>query len=293
VQAGGAFIDDGGFAITIGQALVHDVALDTPSVTPDGGLTKSNTGTLTLSGVNTYTGATIIKAGTLSLTSTGSISDSGNLVVGDAGSSGAVLDVTAKTGGFTIGSSQKLSGIGKVDANDGANKHTVSLAGGAIHAVGNSTAHAGVGKQTIDGNLTYGAGSIFEWNLNGNTADSGDRGIAGGYDAVDGTGALTVDATENTGTVFRIVLGSGVDLANGFWATPHTTHTWSNIFSGFSGLTGGFDNSNIEVTGQTTDGIGSFTINGTSLTWTAVPEPTSALAGILLGAGLLCRRRSA
>lgn len=33
------------------------------------------------------------------------------------------------------------------------------------------------------------------------------------------------------------------------------------------------------------------TINGTSLTWTAVPEPTTAFAGILLGAGLLRRRR--
>ena len=35
----------------------------------------------------------------------------------------------------------------------------------------------------------------------------------------------------------------------------------------------------------------SFTNSGTTLTWTAVPEPTSALAGLLLGAGLLRRRR--
>ena len=38
---------------------------------------------------------------------------------------------------------------------------------------------------------------------------------------------------------------------------------------------------------------GSFAINGSSLTWTAVPEPSSALAGLLVGAGLLRRRRKA
>jgi MYXO-CTERM domain-containing protein len=36
---------------------------------------------------------------------------------------------------------------------------------------------------------------------------------------------------------------------------------------------------------------GTFTITGSTLNWTAVPEPTSALAGLLLGAGLLRRRR--
>jgi uncharacterized protein (TIGR03382 family) len=36
---------------------------------------------------------------------------------------------------------------------------------------------------------------------------------------------------------------------------------------------------------------GNFTIDGTNLQWNAVPEPTSALAGLLLAAGLLRRRR--
>ncbi|MEO8615888.1 MAG: MYXO-CTERM sorting domain-containing protein, partial [Luteolibacter sp.] len=43
------------------------------------------------------------------------------------------------------------------------------------------------------------------------------------------------------------------------------------------------------VTGQ-----GTFSFSGgTTVTWTAVPEPTSSLAGLLLGAGLLRRRRNA
>lgn len=38
---------------------------------------------------------------------------------------------------------------------------------------------------------------------------------------------------------------------------------------------------------------GAFTFSGTDLKWTAVPEPASGLAGVLLGAGLLRRRRLA
>ena len=37
---------------------------------------------------------------------------------------------------------------------------------------------------------------------------------------------------------------------------------------------------------------GSFTISGNNLQFTTVPEPTSALAGLLIGAGLLRRRRA-
>ncbi len=256
-------------------------------------LIKSGTGTWTLSNTNTYTGDTTVKAGTLALGASGTVANSTKLVVGDAGSSGAILDVSAKTGGFTLGATQTLSGIGSVDANDGVNKYTITMANGATHAAGNSSANGGVGKQTVDGNLNYGAGSVFEWTLNGNTTASGDRGVAGGYDAVDGTGTLAVDATEDTGTIFRIVLGSGVEVVDGFWDTPNTSHTWSDIFSGFSSLTGGFHTSNIEVIGGPENFAthGSFSITSSSLTWTAVPEPTTALAGLLLTAGLLRRRR--
>ena len=67
VQAGGALIDDGGNAITIAQPLIHDTVL---AATPDGGLGKFGLGTLTLSGVNTYTGDTTVSAGTLELAAT-------------------------------------------------------------------------------------------------------------------------------------------------------------------------------------------------------------------------------
>jgi hypothetical protein len=124
---------------------------------------------------------------------------------------------------------------------------------------------------------------VFEWDLNANSASG--RGT--NYDAVDVGGTLTIDS----GAIFRIVLGEGV-TGSAFWTTPEETRTWSDIF-GYQTLVGSFSTSNIEVTGPgaALTGLGSFTISGTSLTWTAVPEPSTALAGVLLSLGLLRRRR--
>lgn len=63
VGNGGAFIDTAGFDITIGQVLAHDDLANEK----DGGLLKSGTGNLLLSGPNNYTGDTRVLAGELAL----------------------------------------------------------------------------------------------------------------------------------------------------------------------------------------------------------------------------------
>lgn len=235
----------------------------------NGNLIKTGAGTITLSGASTYSGETTIKSGTINLTSTGTIFNSASLIVGDAGSSGTVLDVTAKSA-FSIGSTQTLKGIGTV--NIGAGK-TVTIDG--THSVGNAGSNGGVGTQTVTGNLNYGGTSMFEWDINTGTAT---------YDKVALSGSLTVDSN----AVFKVVSSTG--FSDGFWST---TKSWSDIF-GSNNL--GFDVSKFlyvangtTVSAPTT--YGSFSITGSTLTWTAVPEPTSALAGLLVTAGLLRRRR--
>ncbi len=89
VRNGGAVVDSAGFNITISQPLVHSGIAGDNAV--DGGLTKLNSGTLTLSGANTYTGGTVVNAGTLALSNTGSISNSANIFLAASGT----FDVSA------------------------------------------------------------------------------------------------------------------------------------------------------------------------------------------------------
>ena len=82
MDAGGAVIDSQGYGITIGQEL-DDLS--------GGGLAKNGSGTLTLSGANTYTGPTVVNAGTLVVdTSSGA---NGNYTVADS----AGLSVVVKS----------------------------------------------------------------------------------------------------------------------------------------------------------------------------------------------------
>ena len=119
VQGGGAIINDGDFAVTIGQAL-----LDGGS---GGGLTKRGGGMLTLTGTNTYTGATLINAGALALGGSGSISNTALISL----ASGAIFDVSALGSPFALGHSQTLSNsaatTGTIKGNLNTSSGTVSV----------------------------------------------------------------------------------------------------------------------------------------------------------------------
>jgi autotransporter-associated beta strand protein len=149
VQAGGAIIDDGGFAIGIASPLLHDPAL---GATRDGGLTKLGAGTLTLGSfagnvLETYTGPTAVNAGTLVLALLSSrMTNTASIYVAP----GALLDGSPI---FNLAVGQTLWGGGSVKGN-------FVIGSGAVLSPGSNS----IGTLTFSNSLTLAAGStnIFE-----------------------------------------------------------------------------------------------------------------------------------
>ncbi|WP_170984648.1 autotransporter-associated beta strand repeat-containing protein, partial [Rhodoligotrophos defluvii] len=112
---------------TVGTIDVTDDNILTASGEIDGAgrLVKEGTGTLILSGDNTYTGDTTIAAGTLSVSSDGNLGTGGNVTIDD----GAALQAT---GSFTSGRNVDLSGgTGTIEVTDSNRVEITGAVGGA------------------------------------------------------------------------------------------------------------------------------------------------------------------
>ena len=218
------------------------------------GLTIGGNGSLTLAAASTNVDDNIL------------LTDSVKLVVNG--------DLTGSTGSITVATGTTLSGSGTVAGG-------VTIQSNGTLAVGNST-----GTQTFGSTLEFESGSIFDWELDASTSDTG-ASNQGTYDKVIADGAVSGTS------IFTIALGTN-GFADLFW---ETNKSWTDIFTG----TGSFDLASIFInfggSGVASNGFvageGQFGFTGSTLTWTAVPEPSSALAGLLIAAGLLRRRRVA
>ena len=108
VLAGGAVIDDGGYAITIAQSLISGAS-------PDGGLVKLGAGVLALNGSGTYNGNTVVSNGTLLVN--GSIASNAVATAGTLGGSGTINGAASLQSGAILAPSATLNTTAALTVN--------------------------------------------------------------------------------------------------------------------------------------------------------------------------------
>jgi autotransporter-associated beta strand protein len=163
-----------------------------------GGFTKNGTGTLTLSGVNTYTGATTINVGTLATSGDNRIATSNSVTVNSGGT-------------FALGGNQTLA----------------SITGSGTIQLGNYTLTTGASNSTYSGTIS-GNGGLTKSGA-GRFELTGDTSIGGNLVATAGTlvinGANATSAASMTIQSNATLMGSGIISGN---ATISGTHSPGN-----------------------------------------------------------------
>ena len=258
--------------VGVGGAISNNVVNDATLVFDRSGLTNFSG---TISGAGSQT---VIRSGTLALGPSGAIANSGTVIVGDAGSTGAMLDLASKSS-YTFAAGQTLQGKGTINAGSESQSGTVTILGWLTP--GNSP-----------GELTFANADVVLGTTANTVMEINGAGPGTSYDVVTGTGVNSLTYGGTLTLDFGALFESGTfnlfnfDGIGGDFSAVVATGSYSGNFS--SG-TGGIWT--LSSGGQTLR-FDSFANGGTTGQLVIVPEPIMlGLLGIASGFGVLTVRR--
>jgi autotransporter-associated beta strand protein len=249
----GIIANGGGFCAADLDGTAHNITLNNRIAAGTGGLPKTGAGSLILNATNTYTGDTLINAGSLVMGATGYSPSSAGFYT----AAGAIYDVSASAYATNLFNSQKLGGKGTVVGEILARPGSAILPGGSYST----------GKLTLANSLTLTNGATITLDLSSSPSSSdndyleinGNLNLAGAntiqittygvpangtpYTVLHYSGAITGDPTTAftlvgaTGTIshnatahtISITFFAGVRLPNSVtWAGNATSNWWDN-----------------------------------------------------------------
>jgi autotransporter-associated beta strand protein len=242
-----------------------------------GGFTKVGSGTLTLSGSNTYSGTTTVNQGTLLVATNGSIASSSLATVNDGG----LLKVNGTAGAVTINNGGTLKGDGTVSA--------LTIASGGTLAVGNSP-----GQMNVTGNAEWAGGGIYSWEF-ASAAGNNSNPLSGqgvDWDFLNVAGQLNITADSSSKFIIDVVSLLALNDTS-FNLNDNYSFTIATAAGGITSfLASDFNITGYQATASNNKwSIGRVTNNGGTsqslvLSYTgatAIPEPST---GSMLGLGL-------
>jgi autotransporter-associated beta strand protein len=285
-------------ALILGGSQIWDVTsnrlISATGVIGGGGtLSKNGLGTISLTGVNTYTGGTVINGGVVQINSssslgatTGSVTiNAGTLELLTANNVSSVRNYQLGSSASTIqvdaGSTLTLSGTISNGAAPGSLNKTG--AGTLILSNGGANTYGGAGQTT---SISGGILQVGNDNLLGNSANTitfngGTLLFSAGFTSarnVSMTGAGTINTSNNAATLSGVISGSGAFTKTG---AGTLTLSGTNTYSGGITITGG-NNSIISISSASNLGSGSVAINGGSVLMSTAN--VTLTNGIVLGA---------
>src|SRR5438034_184695 len=223
-------------------------------------LTKAGTGTLIVSGANTYTGATAISAGTLQLGATNAVPSGSAVTV----SGGATFDLRGFSDGIgsLAGAGTVTSGAaGGVTLTAGGNNGSTTFSGVILNGSGTvALTKTGTGTLTLSGANTYSGATTVSagvLDVQNNTA----LGATAGATTVAGGAALQLEGSGPGVAGPDTVNGTGV-AGGGALRQVANTNTWSGAITLGSAARVNADAGTLTVSGGITNGGFLLTVGG-------------------------------